>query len=73
MNINAKIEDFLNPDELEDLAKYLKRITYEDAYNRSDPGDYAGMPEGEEWRKAQAYRFLSAVGKLENYLAEIGF
>jgi hypothetical protein len=67
MNVNAKIEDFLNPDELEDLAIFLKRITYEDAYNRSEAGD------GETHRKAQAYHFLNIVGKLENYLAEIGF
>jgi hypothetical protein len=67
MNVNAKIEDFLNPDELEGLARYMKRITHEDAYRHTDVGD------GEEQQKAQAYRFLTAIGKLENYLAEIGF
>jgi hypothetical protein len=67
MNVNAKIEDFLNPDELEDLAKFLSRIVYEDAYRKAEAGD------GETRRKAQAYHFLTAIGKLENYLAEIGF
>jgi len=42
------------------LALYMKRITYEDAYRRTDSG-YT-----EENRKAQAYDFLEGVTDVEN-------
>jgi hypothetical protein len=46
------------------LSLYLKRITYEDAYRRTDSGVT------EESRKAQAYKFLDGVSNLEKSLNE---
>jgi len=43
-----------------DFALFLKRMTYEDAYRRTDSG-YT-----EENRKAQAYRFLEGAIDVEN-------
>jgi hypothetical protein len=49
----AMIEDYLDDQELVDLAEYCKRMTYEDAYHHA---------EGEgEYRKAKAYRYIDAV------------
>jgi hypothetical protein len=79
MNVNAKIEDFLNGDDLEDLRRYLERVTYEDVYNRSNAGDYESEPgeeehpEAQEHREAQARRFFGAVGKMRDWLVETGF
>jgi len=42
------------------LALYMKRITYEDAFRRTDSGFT------EEKRKEQAYRFLDGVSDVEN-------
>jgi len=43
-----------------DFALFLKRMTYEDAYRRTDCGFT------EENRKAQAYRFLEGAADVEN-------
>jgi hypothetical protein len=43
-----------------DFALFLKRMTYEDAYRRTDSG-YT-----EEKRKEQAYRFLEGAADVEN-------
>jgi len=43
-----------------DFALFLKRMTYEDAYRRTDSG-YT-----EEKRKSQAYRFLEGAADVEN-------
>jgi len=49
-----------------DLAVFIKRVTYDDAYRRSDG-------ETEEARKEMAYRILSVLGDVQDYLAEQGF
>jgi hypothetical protein len=50
------IENYLNEQELADLAEYCKRMTFDDAYRRA---------EGEgEYRKSKAYRYIGAVAKL---------
>ncbi|MDR2941740.1 MAG: hypothetical protein LBV17_04015 [Treponema sp.] len=46
------------------LSLFLKRITYEDAFRRTDVGFTA------EARKEQAYRFLDVVMDLEKSLYE---
>jgi len=46
------------------LSLFLKRITYEDAFRRTDCG-YT-----DENRKAQAYRFLDGVSDVEKSLNE---
>jgi hypothetical protein len=59
------IKDYLDDQELWDLAEYLKRMTFEDAYRHA---------EGEgEWRKSKAYRYIDAVVKLQKLLADLGF
>jgi hypothetical protein len=59
------IENYLNEQELADLAEYCKRMTFEDAYRRA---------EGEgEYRKSKAYRYIDAVVKLQKLLADLGF
>jgi hypothetical protein len=59
------IENYLNEQELADLAEYLKRMTFEDAYRRA---------EGEGgYRKSKAYRYIGAVAKLQKLLADLGF
>ena len=49
------------------LALYLKRITYEDAYKRTDCG-YS-----DEERKEQAYTFLNAINDVQDCLADAGY
>ena len=59
------IEQYLDKTELADLAEYLKRMTFDDAYRRA---------EGEgEYRKNKAYRYIDAVTKLQKLLADIGY
>jgi hypothetical protein len=59
------IENYLDEQELADLAEYCKRMTYEDAYRHA---------EGEsEYRKSKAYRYIGAVVKLQKLLADLGF
>ena len=48
------------------LALYLKRITFEDAYRRTDCG-YS-----DEDRKEQAYTFLHAINDVEKGLNDAG-
>jgi len=59
------IEHYLDKNELSDLAEYLKRITFDDAYRRAE-GDG-------EYRKAKAYRYIDAITKLQNLLADMGY
>jgi len=47
-----------------DFSLYLKRLTFEDAYRRTDSGFT------EEKRKEQAYRFLEGVTDAEKSLNE---
>jgi hypothetical protein len=47
-----------------DFSLYLKRITFEDAYNKTDSG-FTGQK-----RKEQAYRFLEGVADVEKSLNE---
>jgi len=49
------------------LALYLKRITYEDAYRRTDCG-YS-----DEGRKEQAYMFLHALNDVQEGLNDAGY
>jgi hypothetical protein len=44
----------------DERALFLKRMTYEDAYRRTDSG-YTN-----DYRKAQAYRFLEGAADVEN-------
>jgi hypothetical protein len=59
------IKDYLDDQELWDLAEYLKRVTYEDAYRRAE-GDG-------EYRKAKAYRYIDSILKLQKLLADLGY
>jgi hypothetical protein len=59
------IEDYLNEQELADLAEYCKRMTFEDAYRRADG-------EG-EYRKSKAYRYIDAIEKLRKLLADLWY
>jgi hypothetical protein len=59
------IKDYLNEQELADLAEYCKRMTFDDAYRRAD-GDG-------EYRKSKAYRYIGAVAKLQKLLADLGY
>jgi hypothetical protein len=59
------IENYLNEQELADLAEYCKRMTFEDAYRRAE-GDG-------EYRKSKAYRYIDAIVKLQKLLADLGF
>jgi hypothetical protein len=61
----AMIEDYLDDQELADLALYLKRMTYEDAYRHAE-GDG-------EYRKNKAYRFIDAATSLQKMLADMGY
>jgi len=55
---------FLEEDELtRQLSLFLKRITYGDAYRRTDCGFT------EENRKTQAYRFLDGIADMEKSLS----
>jgi hypothetical protein len=58
--------DFLNNGEKWLLALYLKRMTFEDAYRRSDGAD-------KEELKEMAYRILAVIEKLQRELANEGF
>jgi hypothetical protein len=58
--------DFLNNDEKRLLALYLKRVTFEDAYRRSDGANKEGL-------KATAYGILAVIGKVQRELANEGF
>jgi len=48
-----------------DFALFLERMTYEDAYRRTDCGFT------EENRKAQAYRFLEGASDVENSIYDV--
>ena len=48
------------------LAVFLKRVTYDDAYNKADG-------ETEEERTAMAYQILNALSDVEACLADAGF
>jgi hypothetical protein len=48
------------------LAVFCKRVTFEDAYRRTDG-------ETEEERKAMAYKILAALSDVETCLSEAGF
>ena len=49
-----------------ELAVFLKRVTFEDAYNRADGED-------ETERKKMAYRILRGLQDVEACLANAGF
>jgi hypothetical protein len=57
---------FGNKYNAEALAVFCKRVTFEDAYRRTDG-------EAEEERKAMAYRILAALSDVETSLREAGF
>jgi hypothetical protein len=59
------IEDYLDDQEMADLAEYCKRMTFEDAYRRAE-GDG-------EYRKSKAYRYIDAIEKLRKLLADLGY
>jgi hypothetical protein len=59
------IENYLNEQELADLAEYCKRMTYEDAYIHAEGSG--------EYRKCKAYRYIDAVVKLQKMLVDLGF
>ena len=48
------------------LAKFLKRVTFDDAYRRADG-------ETEDERKAMAYQILNALSDVEACLEEAGY
>jgi len=54
----------IRDDRARDFSLYLKRMTYEDAYRRTDCGYTA------EGRKSQAYRFLEGATSVETSLNE---
>jgi hypothetical protein len=54
----------INDENARSLSLFLKRITYEDAFRRTDSGFTA------EARKSQAYRFLDGVTDVEKALNE---
>jgi hypothetical protein len=57
---------FRNKYVIEALAVFCRRVTFDDAYRRSDG-------ETEEDRKAMAYRILAALADVETCLGEAGF
>lgn len=57
---------FLNDEEKYQLAVFLKRLTFETAYECADCDAHEKM-------KAQAYRTLEVVEKVQNELADQGF
>jgi hypothetical protein len=59
------IENYLDKQELADLAEYCKRMTFEDAYRRAE-GDG-------EYRKSKAYRYIGAIANLQKLLADLGY
>ena len=59
------IEQYLDKNDLWNLAEYLKRMTFDDAYRRADG-------EG-EYRKDKAYLYIDAISKLQDLLASMGF
>jgi hypothetical protein len=52
----------IRDEKVRDLFLYLKRITFEDAYRKTDSGFT------EEKRKAQAYSFLDGLSDAEKSL-----
>jgi len=54
----------INDEYASSLSLFLKRVTYDDAYRRTDCGFTA------ENRKAQAYRFLDGVSDVERSVNE---
>ena len=58
--------DFLNNAEKWLLATYLKRVTFEDVYERVDAGTKDEM-------KASTYSILAVIEKVQNELAAEGF
>jgi len=49
-----------------ELAVYFKRLTFNDVYEHTDQDSVDNQ-------KAQAYRILAAIGKLQKELADQGF
>jgi len=58
--------DELTGREKSELALYFKRLTFNDVYERTDI-------DTKENRKAQAYRILDAIAKLQKELADQGY
>jgi len=58
--------DELTDREKSELALYFKRLTFNDVYERTDI-------DTKENRKAQAYRILDAIAKLQKELADQGY
>jgi len=56
----------LSENEKWELALYYKRMTFEDAYRHTDQASADN-------RKAQAYRILTAIAKLQKELADMGY
>ena len=56
----------LSDNEKRELALYFKRMTFEDAYRHTDQ-------DSADNRKAQAYRILTAIAKLQKELADMGY
>jgi len=58
--------DFLTDDEKYDFALFLKRVTYDDALEKVEPGT-------KEQEKKRAYWFLEIIDKVQGELAREGF
>ena len=58
--------DELSGREKSELALYFKRLTYNDVYEHTDI-------DTKENQKAQTYRILDAIGKLQKELADQGY
>jgi len=49
-----------------ELAIYFKRLTFNDVYEHTDP-------DTKDKQKAQAYRILDAIAKLQKELTDMGY
>jgi len=58
--------DFLTDAEKYDFALFLKRVTFNDALEKVEPGT-------KEQEKQRAYWFLDIIGKVQSELAYQGF
>jgi hypothetical protein len=56
----------LTDGEKRELAVYFKRLTFNDVYEHADQDKPENM-------KAQTYRILTAIGKLQKELADQGY
>jgi hypothetical protein len=66
-------EKYFKPDELQDLALFCKKITFESVYKCADAGDYKGTDEEESYRIAKTKHFINAISNLQKFLSDIGF